>query len=165
MRNRTAVGEPEVTAESNFSRISQVQAGMPSSHFLAGGMTHAEILREFPYLTMPLVANASWKFRTREASLRCKKGVPVSPPHPPTTFLKSENCHGKYADTSTFLTFGKRGRRSVALEGGWNQRPCGSTSWGDIYAAKELWELAQVTGILGPHEPVRFPGRSRGPVR
>ena len=24
---------------------------MPSSHFLAGGMTHAEILREFPYLT------------------------------------------------------------------------------------------------------------------
>jgi hypothetical protein len=51
LRNRTAVGEPEVTAESNFSRISQVQAGMPSSHFLAGGMTHAEILREFPYLT------------------------------------------------------------------------------------------------------------------
>jgi hypothetical protein len=49
-------------------------------------MTCAEILREFPYLTMPLVANASSKFRTREASLRCKKGVPVSPPHPPKRF-------------------------------------------------------------------------------
>ena len=44
--------------------------------YLASGMTHTEILREFPYLTeadirarMALIANASWKSRTREASV------------------------------------------------------------------------------------------------
>ena len=128
-------------------------------------MTCAEILREFPYLTMPLVANASWKFRTREASLRCKKGTGIVATIDPKCSEIRLTVTENFADTSIFLTFGKRGRRSVALEGGWDQRPLWIDKLGDIDAAKELWELAQVTGILGPHEPVRFPGRSRGPVR
>ena len=46
--------------------------------YLARGMTHPEILREFPYLTEEdivrdshtlLIASAKWKFPTREAPL------------------------------------------------------------------------------------------------